>query len=379
MLFCEACSVSYPESDKKWRCDCGAPLQLTGWDMPFAPDASRQGLWRYASSLPIERPDEVVSFGEGSTPLVHRSWQAGGKHIQAHFKLDYLCPSGSYKDRGMALLMNRLRELGITEVIEDSSGNAGAAMSAYAAATNIRCQIFVPDYTSEGKCVQIAMHGAELVRVPGTREDTTHAAEKAADSIYYASHNWSPYFAHGIKTYAFELVEQLGRAPDVIIVPAGQGSLVIGAHLAFNEMLAAGSISNRPRILAVQSVQCAPLYKAWAEKSNTFIPIDKGSTLAEGIASATPVRDTEVLAAVNASKGKWMAIEEDAIWKALNQLASVGLYVEPTSAIAAAALEQAVLEGEIGENECAAVLLSGSGLKATDTIGKLRKEKGKSF
>ena len=372
MLICTVCSASVPEDALHWQCACKGTLCLADAPARFAPDESLPGLWRYAASLPVRQPADAVTLGEGLTPLVQRQWTSQGRTVQAHFKLDYLCPSGSYKDRGMAVLMNRLRELGVRDVIEDSSGNAGASMAAYAAATGIRCRVFVPDYTSEGKCTQIAACGATLVRVPGSREDTTRAAEEAARSVYYASHNWSPYFAHGVKTFAFEIVEQLGKAPDNLIVPVGQGSLALGAHLAFTELLAAGVISRLPRIIAVQSAQCAPLYEAWQQGLHAPVSITKGETMAEGIASALPVRGAETLAAVRATNGLWLALGEDAIWQGFKALAGVGLYVEPTSAIAAAALEACVLDGRISPDETTAVLLSGSGLKATDKIGHLR-------
>lgn len=373
-LACNRCPATFPETSLRWRCTCGGTLRLEGWTPVFNPAPPLPGLWRYASSLPLERPQEAVSLGEGLTPLVERQWTRQGRVVRGLFKLDYLCPSGSYKDRGMTVLMNRLRELGITEVIEDSSGNAGAAMAAYAAATGIRCRVFVPDYTSEGKCTQIAAYGAQLVRVPGSRENTTRAAEEAATAMYYASHNWSPYFAHGVKTFALEIADQLGGAPDALIVPAGQGSLVIGAYLAFTELLAAGRIARLPRIIAVQSEHCAPLYEAWKQGLLEPVAIVKGETMAEGIASSLPVRGAEALAAVRATGGFWLSLSEKAIWDGFNALAAVGLYVEPTSAIAAAALEACILDGRLGPDERVAVLLSGSGLKATDKIAHLRQE-----
>jgi threonine synthase len=331
------------------------------------------GMWRYASSLPISFPDSRVSLHEGWTPLVPGEWNG----LSVFWKLDYLCPTGSYKDRGMACLANRLHELGVREVIEDSSGNAGASMAAYCSLAGIRCRVYVPDYTSQGKCVQIRSYGAELVRIPGSREDTTRAAESAAQKTYYASHNWSPYFAHGIKTFGFEVWEQLGfRAPDAVLLPAGQGSLVLGWALAFEELMASGEINRLPRIYALQPEHCAPLESAFRKGMDAPDRVEKKETIAEGISSAEPVRGPQVLAAVRRSGGAILALSEKEIWNGFQALARRGLYVEPTSAVVAAALEKFVRK-DVPENltgtpvrkgERIVALLSGSGLKATDKV-----------
>ena len=374
MLHCMDCGRNFSEKELLWRCPCGGILDLDGWPFAYAPREDLPGLWRYASSLPVERPEAAASMGEGMTPLVRRDWQEKSGRASIHFKFDALCPTGSYKDRGMAVLTNRLRELGITQVVEDSSGNAGAAMAAYCALTGISCDIYVPDYTSEGKCVQIASYGAKLVRVPGSREDTTRAAEAAAASVYYASHNWSPYFAHGVKTYAFEVYEQLGKAPDVVVVPVGQGSLALGAYLGFSELLKAGKIDRLPRIFGVQSEACAPLFQAWRKGESTPAVIIKGETMAEGIASSEPVRGAETIRLVRESGGGFVVVSEKAIWAAFERLAGSGLYVEPTSACVAAGVSQLLTEGWIKPDACCVALLSGSGLKATDKIMHLREE-----
>lgn len=368
------CGRNFSEKELLWRCPCGGILDLDGWTFAYAPREDLPGLWRYASSLPVEQPEAAASMGEGMTPLVRRDWREKTGQASVHFKFDALCPTGSYKDRGMAVLTNRLRELGITRVVEDSSGNAGAAMAAYCALSGISCDIYVPDYTSEGKCVQIASYGAKLVRVPGSREDTTRAAEAASASVYYASHNWSPYFAHGVKTYAFEVYEQLGKAPDAVVVPVGQGSLALGAYLGFAELLKAGKIDRLPRIFGVQSEACAPLFQAWKKGESTPAVIVKGETMAEGIASSEPVRGAETMRLVRESGGGFAMVSEKAIWAAFERLADSGLYVEPTSACVAAGVSQLLIEGWIRPDDCCVALLSGSGLKATDKIMHLREE-----
>jgi len=356
-----------------WRCPCGGPLLYDPAAFRYAPDPALPGLWRYASSLPVLDPKNAVHLGEGMTPLVPIQWDYGAGKAEILCKMEMLNPTGSYKDRGAAVTISRLRELGLTKLVEDSSGNAGAAMAAYAAAAGIACNIFVPASTSEGKCLQIEMYGAKLQRIPGAREAATGAAEEAANNEYYASHNWNPYFPEGIKTYAFELFEQLdGRAPDNLIVPVGQGGLIIGAWKAFSEIAAADKTVKIPRIFGIQSAHCAPFYQAWKNGDATTSPFEKKPTIAEGIASAFPVRGPAVLNMVRDSKGAFVTVTEAEIWAALEELAQAGVYVEPSSAAAPAGVSKLWLEGAIRPGECTVVLLSGFGLKATAKILELR-------
>jgi len=373
MLHCEICGQKMEEHSLPWRCPCGGPLACDQAAFAYAPDPSLPGLWRYASSLPVADPKKAVYLGEGMTPLVPVKWQYGAGKAEILCKMDMLNPSGSYKDRGASVEISRLRELGVAKLVEDSSGNAGAAMAAYAAAAGIACDIFVPAYASEGKCVQIAAYGARLQRIPGPREAATAAAEKAAHNEYYASHNWNPYFPEGVKTYAFELFEQLGdQAPDNIVVPAGQGSLIGGAWKGFSEIAAAGKSVRMPRIFGIQSEHCAPFHQAWKNGDATTRPFEKKPTMAEGIASTFPVRPKAMLHMVRSSKGAFAAVKETEIWAALEKLAQAGIYVEPTSATALAGLSRLWEEGAIRPDECTVVVLSGFGLKATDKILELR-------
>ena len=371
MLICQSCGENIPEEKLFRRCPCGGILNCDNARFVFSPDASLPGIWRYASSLPVSAPMGRVTLGEGMTPLTLCPWEYEGQTARVFCKFDALSPTGSYKDRGIAVVISRLKELGVTRIVEDSSGNAGAAMAAYAAAAGIACDIFVPASASEGKCMQIAAYGATLHRIPGPREATTAAAEEAAKTVYYASHNWSPYFPEGIKTYAFEIFEQLGSTlPDNIVVPVGQGSLVNGAWRGFSEILhARGTAAGRmPRIFGVQSANCAPLYAAWQQGESEPRSIAATATMAEGIASAVPVRGAETIASIRESHGAFITTSEKEIWSAFQFFARKGFYVEPTSAAALAGVTKLFAQGLILPHETTVVLLSGSGLKATDKI-----------
>lgn len=352
-----------------WRAPDGGHLNLTpGAGLSRADiDASDNSLWRYRSAIRV--PDgERISLGEGWTPLVWRDWRPG----KVAFKLEYIAPTGSFKDRGMSVMMTYLRAAGVKSILEDSSGNAGASMAAYSAAASMACRVLVPASAPGGKVVQIAAMGADVALVGGTRQNVAEQALREAEHTFYASHNWQPYFLEGTKTLAFELWEQFGfDVPDAVIVPLGYGSNVLGLWLGFNELLARGEIDRLPRIFAVQAENCAAFGAAWRAGVEHLVPFTPQPTIADGIASASPVRMKEVLSAVRNSGGAVVTVTETEIETALRRLLSHGLFVEPTSATAGAALTRLVEQRAIESDERTVVVLTGSGLKATDKIGEI--------
>jgi threonine synthase len=309
-----------------------------------------------------------VSLGESTTPLIELTLD--GEPLLA--KLDFLSPSGSYKDRGAAVLVAALRAAGATHAVEDSSGNAAAAISAYAARAGLKCTVYAPAAASPGKLVQSEAYGSTVVRVEGSRDDVATAAMDAAGrepGATYASHNWHPFFIEGVKTWAFEAWEQLGFvAPDAVVVPAGSGSMLLGAHLAFSALLAAGEIDRVPRLLAAQPAACSPLAAAMTSGAHDTTPFPRSPTIAEGTAIANPVRGRELLAAMRATGGGAVAVAEEAIRDALLTTARGGVYIEPTSAVAIAGVRELRRTGRLASGERVVAVLSGSGLKATDAI-----------
>ena len=326
-----------------------------------------RSLWRYASSFPVPVANPV-SMGEGCTPLVDHPWRGG----RVHFKLEWFAPTGSFKDRGASVMISILRQQGVTRLLEDSSGNGGAAIAAYAAAGGIKAKILVPATTRPGKTVQMRAYGAEVELIPGTRQDTADEAQRQAERIFYASHNWQAFFLQGTKTLAYELWEDLGfRAPDNVLIPTGAGSNVLGCDIGFGELLRCGEIDLLPRLFAVQPANCAPVCASFASGAADYMPIEALPTIAEGTAIAKPVRTREVLAAIRRSGGAAVSVSEEEIVEAMNDLAKSGLYVEPTSASAAAALGDLLRRGVIRPEETTVVVLTGAGLKATQRIGEL--------
>ncbi len=361
-LRCLSCQRTYPQDTHQWRCECGGVFKLEGTP-GFAKDEIEAGdfsLWRYRAMLPVGHEEGVISLGEGLTPLVET--QVYGTRI--HCKLEFLAPTGSFKDRGTAVLINVLRGLGVKRVVDDSSGNAGASLAAYAARGGIEAEIYVPAYASPNKLAQIAVYGAKLVKVEGPRERAAQAAqEAAAQGAYYASHYYNPFTLEGLKTIAYEIWEQLSyRAPDNLVLPVGQGTLLLGAYRGFKHLLAAGLIEKLPRLFAVQAEPCAPLHEAYQRGLDDAFPIEKNETVAEGISTARPVRGRQILAAVRETGGAVLAVSDEETLRARDQLARRGLYVEPTSAVAIAALLR--LRGLIRLEEITIVPLTGSGLKS---------------
>ncbi len=422
-----------PASPADWRCTCGGLLDLP----EMAADALRdlppkragdRGLWRYHTCIPVsEQIGTSLSLGEGLTPLVGAGGElalgedltplgaggelplgedlsplgAGGELPGVSIKLEYLFPTLSFKDRGAVVLVASALQRGARALIADSSGNAGSAIAAYAARAGLPCTVFVPAATSPGKREQIRAYGARLEPVPGDRTATSVAAIEAVTrtGAMYASHVYDPSFVQGTKTFAFELWEQSDRVPDVVVVPVGNGTLLLGAARGFGELHRAGLIERPPALVAVQSERCAPLARAWAigagepvevgdmpvEAGDTVAEVgdvlaEVGDTVAEGIAIARPARGAQILAAVKDSGGCIVSVPEAAIAPAQADLARRGLFVEPTAAVAWAAVllirRHGALASVAADNRAwdtaralgigrVVVPLCGSGLKAT--------------
>ncbi len=366
-LICTECRKSYPLDEPRWRCDCGGTLDI---DFQPAFDLARisgrkPNMWRYREAIPLESDDNIISLDEGFTPLSEVT--IDGRII--FVKQDQLFPTGSYKDRGASVLISKVKELGLKEVVEDSSGNAGAAIAAYCARAGIKCHIYVPENTTTGKLTQIRLYGAELHQIPGTREDTAQALLAAART-YYASHAWNPFFFHGTKTFAFEVCEQLGwKSPDTIILPVGNGTLLLGTCIGFKELLQAGITDRLPRIIGVQAENCAPLYRAYRENLAEVPPVESKETLAEGIAIARPVRGRQIIDAVHQAGGEFLTVSEVEIKRSLVEMGRLGYGIEPTAAATIAGVKK-YLPGS-GQNEVIVSVFTGHGLKATEKMLKL--------
>lgn len=350
-LVCASCDRTYDLDDPRWGCDCGGLLDVE-FDARIdrsSAESRETTMWRYREAIPIRDDASIVSLGEGFTPL--REYSIAGRKV--FVKEEYLNPSGSFKDRGASVLASRMRETGITEAVEDSSGNAGAAVAAYCSEAGIKCTVYVPDSVRPEKAERIRRYNADLRQVSGSREDCAGEALKAARRTYYASHSRHPFFLQGTKTFAYEVCEQLDwKAPDVIVLPVGNGTLLLGAYMGFKHLLAAGLVDAVPRLIGVQARACAPLYRAFHEAGE---PAPGGTdpascdTVADGIAIASPVRGSQVLEAVRETGGDFFAVDEREIIAARRDIAGKGFQVEPTAAAGIAGLARYLARGEDAE------------------------------
>jgi threonine synthase len=299
---CTGCGRAWSLAQRRWRCDCGGLLDLQG----PAGDTPAWAEWR-----------------EEPTPL--REVRAG-----LWLKMEQVLPTGSFKARGASAMLGLAADLGERSVVVDSSGNAGRAVAAYAARAGLQATVFVPDSTGRQKVEAITSLGATVIEVPGGRQAAARAAIGSLDrggpssvgAPWYASHAFQPAFHLGVRVLAFELDEQLGDALGTVVVPAGNGTLVIGLWLGFRDLLETGRRSRMPAIVAVQSERCAPLAGLGPA----------GSTAAVGIAIPTPPRAGQVAAAVRTSGGLVLLAAEDDLLPAQGRLRAMGVDVETTAA-----------------------------------------------
>jgi len=368
---CAVCRSSFPTAELICCCKkCGGPLNVEDIPLLRRSDivSDRASLWRYQKAL-IHQGPVAVSLGEGWTPLIRGSWRG----VNVHWKSEFVSISGSFKDRGVSVMINHLLANGVTKVAEDSSGNGGAAVATYAAAAGLPCRIYVPAQTSPSKVTQIAATGAEVIRIAGSRQAVADAAMADKSGYFYASHNWDPAFLDGIKTAGYEIWEQLGfDVPDAIVAPTGGGSNLLGCFRAFSGLREAGEVDRLPRLYGAQSESCQPMALGFQAGAETYIEAESRPSIAEGIAVSHPIRSREVMAAARESGGGIYAVSEEAIGIAHAKLARSGLYVEPTTAAAGALLDQLIEQGTIRAGERVVVILTGSGLKAGELIARMR-------
>jgi threonine synthase len=358
-ICCDSCGNLYPAGGLPYLCPkCGGIYEISSGLTyhPDAIDAGQPGLWKFWSSFGLQTCPQNVYLGEGNTPLV---WDKDDR-MQIGYKLENLNPTGSYKDRGTAVLAAHLLERGINRVVEDSSGNAGASLAGYAARVGIKARIFVPESASGPKREQIVQYGAELVPVPGERKEATRRVREEADrGTPYASHAYIPFGLAGIATIAYELLEQIKNEIGTVIAPVGHGGLLLGIMMGFEALLQAGAISSMPMFIGVQAEHCSPVYREFIGMDGQDTPIF-ADTVAEGVRVTRPVRGAAVVRMLRRYNGRMIAIGEETILESRNELAHCGIFVEPTSAIVWSGLK--LIQNEI--KEPAILVMTGSGLKS---------------
>lgn len=336
---CESCGRTYPAEGTPFCCACGGKYDFLPFSAPVDEYSvsNERGLWRYKEIFQLGDNLPVVTLGEGNTPLCEIPY-----HSQSVFaKLEFLNPTGSYKDRGSATLVSFLASRGVKQAVEDSSGNAGASFAAYAARAGITADIFIPESASGPKRQQIEAYGARVHRIPGPRAESARAVlEEVRQGSVYASHAFMPFGLHGIATIAYEVVEQMGgKAPGTVIAPVGHGGLLYGLMKGFAALRTASVVTGEPFYVGVQSAGCSPVADAFLRGEFTLREPVESDTIAEGVKVRTPARGEAILRNLSGHRGKIISIHDASLLEAYHEIAGLGFYVEPTSALAWAALK----------------------------------------
>jgi threonine synthase len=355
-LRCTACDSTVPATVADLQCSvCGA-VYAVAYTTPPSPMAPR---------LPLIAGQARVTLGEGNTPVIELRHTAEALGLETLWaKLEHVAPTGSFKDRGSAVLMSVALNHGVREFVEDSSGNAGASLAAYAAAAGLKAHIFAPDTASPGKLQQIEVFGADLHRVRGPRQASTDAARAfvAERGLPYLSHNMSPFFSEGMKAFGYEVARSPARAARHIVFPVGNGSLLIGAQAGYSELLESGAATDTPAFHCVQSEAVRPVVAVLKGQNWDFATA--GRTVASGIAVSRPPRIEQAVDAVQDSGGAGVTVTDAAVLAWQRRLAvEEGIFCEPTSAAAFAGLESLLQSGAIAPGDSVLVPVTGTGLK----------------
>ena len=380
-ISCPRCGNCSPLSRLLNLCACGSPL-LVRYDLKAASTALTKSalrnraptLWRYRELLPLQDDANLVSLGEGFTPLIQAKTLAGEVALQRLWiKDESQNPTSSFKDRGLSLAVSRAKELGVKKVAIPSAGNAGGSLSAYAARAGIEAYVFMPKDTPAANQIEAQQYGAHLTLVDGLISDCGRliAERKALEGWFDVSTLKEPYRVEGKKTMGYEIAEQLNwTLPDVIIYPTGGGTGLIGMWKAFEEMEELGWIANkRPRMVAVQASGCAPIVKAFDEGKETAEPWRQAETVASGLRVPQAVADFLILRALRESHGTALSVRDDEMLAEIPRVARTeGIFFCPEGAACVAALRRLTHRKWIKTSDEVVIFNTASGLKYLDVI-----------
>jgi threonine synthase len=375
-LECARCRQKFSAAILRSTCECGGPvlcryrLDELRARMRREQIASRPAtLWRYGELLPVQYAAGAVSLGEGSTPLIPLQW--GTQHgASVWLKDEGQNPTGTFKARGAAVAVSRLRELGVDRVVVSSSGNAGDAWAVYCRRAGIDATIILPDDSPEPMLVETTLAGAPLYTFGGHNARGGRLARAFAETHHAFNPNTfqEPYRVEGKKTMGLELAEQLGwRMPDVVVYPIGGGVGLIGIWKAFNELLELGWIEGRlPRFVVTQYEGCAPLVEAFHSNRGFCKPWPDIATLPGGLRAPKPLADFIVLDILRDTAGTAIAVSSDEALAAVREIMlSDGVFICPEAGTTIVALRRLLAEGWIGSGETVAVINTATGLKYT--------------
>lgn len=378
---CSRCESKYPPGQVLGLCQCGAPL-LVRYDLEAVrkqvkktnlPDRPTD-MWRYAEVMPVGREEDIVTLGEGFSPILPlRRLGARLGLNQLYVKDESLNPTGSFKARGLSAAVSMAKSLGITKIAIPSAGNAAGALAAYCAKANIAAYIFMPKDTPAANILEARACGADVTLVDGVITDAARimGERKEAEGWYDVSTLKEPYRIEGKKTMGYELAEQWRwELPDVIVYPTGGGTGLIGMWKAFDEMEELGWIgSRRPRMVTVQSDGCAPIVRAFERGDATAAPWENPVTIASGLRVPRAVGDALMLRALRESRGTAVAVPDSEIIDCVFELGETeGIFAAPEGAACFAAVRRLQKQGWIGADERVLAFNTGAGIKYVDTI-----------
>jgi threonine synthase len=382
-LECALCGVRHEARRLHNLCtECGRPL-LVRYDLEAAArtltreslKGRRSDLWRYAEVLPVEREENIVSLGEGWTPLLtaeRLGASLGLRHL--YIKDESQNPTQSFKARGMTAAVSMAKELGVEKLAVPSAGNAAGALAAYAARAGLEAHIFMPDDTPRANVVECEQTGAHVTLMQGLITDcgAEVGRRKEQEGWFDVSTLKEPYRVEGKKTLGYELAEQLNwELPDVCVYPTGGGTGLVGMWKAFDEMEAMGWIgSKRPRMVSVQAEGCAPIVRAFETGKRFADEFENAATVASGLRVPKAVGDFLILDALRASGGTAVAVSDAELLAAVGEIgATEGLFVAPEGAACVPALRKLIERGEIKRDERVVLFNTGAGVKYLESFG----------
>ncbi|HEX8336454.1 MAG TPA: threonine synthase [Pyrinomonadaceae bacterium] len=382
-LECALCGKTYEARRLHNLCtECGRPL-LVRYDLEAAArtltreslKGRRADLWRYAEVLPVEREENIVSLGEGWTPLL-RAERLGASLGMPHLyiKDESQNPTQSFKARGMTAAVSMAKELGARKLAVPSAGNAAGALAAYAARAGLEAHIFMPKDTPRANVVECEQTGARVTLMKGLITDcgAEVGRRKEAEGWFDVSTLKEPYRVEGKKTLGYELAEQMSwELPDVIVYPTGGGTGLVGMWKAFDEMEAMGWVGGRrPRMVSVQSEGCAPIVRAFEEGKRFADEFENAATVASGLRVPKAVGDFLILDALRASEGAAVAVSDGELLAAVGEMgAAEGLFVAPEGAACLPALRKLMERGEVTGDERVVLFNTGAGVKYLESFG----------
>ncbi len=380
-LRCPKCGREYEINEIHQLCECGSPL-LVSYDLKEAAKqfnkeslkGREKSLWRYRELLPVQDDENIVSLGEGFTPVIPLK-KAGEKSgiSKLFIKDEGVIPTGTFKARGAAVGVSRAKELGVKVLSMPTNGNAGAAWSIYSARAGLKAVIIMPEDAPSITRNECAAAGADLYLVKGLISDCGKIVARSVkeNGWFDASTLKEPYRIEGKKTMGLEIAEQFGwKTPDVILYPTGGGVGIIGIYKALTELKELGFIEGKlPRLVAVQAEGCSPIVKAYNERKNESEFFEDSKTVAFGINVPKALGDFLVLEAIYKTDGCAIAVDDEKILSALKELAQTeGTFVCPEGAAIYAAAKELRKNNWIKEGESVVLLNTGAGIKYPDTL-----------